>query len=82
MQQLLNAIIFEENGWQIAQCVEFDVASQGNTVDEAFANLIEALILHFRAPSNTFTLPFSANLSETMKKHPSAVHRILELKIG
>ena len=30
----------------VAQCVEMDVASQGETVEEALANLREALSLH------------------------------------
>jgi predicted RNase H-like HicB family nuclease len=36
-----------ESGWYIAQCLEVDVVSQGKTVDEALANLREALELYF-----------------------------------
>lgn len=50
---LLHAFLFEENGWHIAQCLEIDVASQGNVQEESLANLKEALTLHFQAPVNT-----------------------------
>jgi predicted RNase H-like HicB family nuclease len=36
-----------ESGWYVAQCLEVDVVSQGKTVDEALANLQEALELYF-----------------------------------
>ncbi len=32
--------------WYIAQCLEADVASQGHTIDEALANLAEAVELY------------------------------------
>ena len=34
----------------MSRCLEVDVASQGETEDEALANLKEALELHFEAP--------------------------------
>ena len=36
-----------EGPWQVARCLEVDVASQGHTVEEALANLREALELSF-----------------------------------
>lgn len=41
------ASITREGDWFIAQCLEFDVASQGETEEEALSNLQEALDLHF-----------------------------------
>ena len=41
----LTAIVTREGDWYTAQCVEVDQASQGRTVDEAIANLSEALSL-------------------------------------
>lgn len=41
-----NAIITEEDGGYVALNPEFDVASQGDTVEEALANLREALELY------------------------------------
>ena len=47
MTQTFNAVIVKEGDWYIAQCFEVDVASQGETEDEALKNLNEALKLHF-----------------------------------
>lgn len=44
------ASISKDGGWFIAQCLEVDVASQGETEAEALANLREALELHFEQP--------------------------------
>ena len=49
MKQKFTASIWQEDGWFIAQCVEVDVASQGETEDEALENLRDALELHFHA---------------------------------
>jgi predicted RNase H-like HicB family nuclease len=43
----LTAIIEREGDGYVAMCPEVDVASQGTTIDEARANLIEALELFF-----------------------------------
>ena len=42
---LIAALHLEED-WYIAQCLEVDVASQGHTIDEALANLAEAVELY------------------------------------
>lgn len=47
MTQRLTAIITEEIGGYVALCPELDVASQGDTVEQARANLAEALELFF-----------------------------------
>lgn len=41
------AAITHEGEWQVARCLEIEVASQGPTVEEALANLREALELYF-----------------------------------
>ena len=43
----LTAAITPEDGGFVAQCLEVDVASQGHSVEEAIANLTEALELYF-----------------------------------
>jgi predicted RNase H-like HicB family nuclease len=43
----LTAVIEQEDDGYVALCPEFDIASQGATVEEARANLIEALTLFF-----------------------------------
>jgi len=53
MTQNFNAVITKEGDWYIAQCLEVDVASQGETEDEALRNLNEALLLHFTPPVAT-----------------------------
>lgn len=45
--QQLSAIIEREGDAFVALCPELDIASQGTTVEEARANLIEALELLF-----------------------------------
>ena len=42
----LTAALHREEDWYIAQCLEVDVASQGQTIDEALANLAEAVELY------------------------------------
>ena len=44
----LHALIWKENKWHIAKCVEVEVASQGKTRLEAISNLEEALELFFQ----------------------------------
>ena len=47
----LTAIIEREGEGYVALCPELDVASQGDTIEEARANLIEALELFFETAS-------------------------------
>jgi predicted RNase H-like HicB family nuclease len=45
----LTAIIEREGDGFVALCPQLDIASQGNSVEEARANLIEALSLFFES---------------------------------
>ena len=47
MTRQLTAIIEREGDGYVALCPELDIASQGDTVESARANLIEALELFF-----------------------------------
>lgn len=49
----LTAIITYEEPWYVAQCLEVDIASQGESESEALMNLREALELHFEPPVAT-----------------------------
>jgi predicted RNase H-like HicB family nuclease len=49
--ETFRASVLKEGDWFIAQCLEVDVASQGETEEEALANLKEALELHFSPPT-------------------------------
>ena len=48
MQKQLTAIIEREEGGYVSLCPEVDIASQGNTIEEARENLREALELSSR----------------------------------
>jgi predicted RNase H-like HicB family nuclease len=52
-KQAFTAVVWQEGDWWVAQCLQVNVASQGETEDEAIANLREALELHFEAPTAT-----------------------------
>ena len=45
--QRLTAMIEREDDGYVAFCPELDIASQGGTIEEARANLVEALTLFF-----------------------------------
>ncbi len=47
----LTAIIEREGDGYVALCPELDIASQGDTIEEARANLIEALELFYEMAS-------------------------------
>ena len=43
----LTAAVTHEGNWYVARCLDVEVASQGESVEEALANLREALELYF-----------------------------------
>ena len=43
----LIAAVVKDGEWCVARCLEIEVASQGETLDEALTNLREALKLYF-----------------------------------
>jgi predicted RNase H-like HicB family nuclease len=43
--RVFTAAVRQEEDWFIAQCLEVDVASQGGSMEEAIANLREAVEL-------------------------------------
>ncbi len=49
----LTAIIEREDDGFVALCPELDIASQGPSIEEARANLIEALTLFFEVADNS-----------------------------
>lgn len=51
MKRNLTAIIEKEDNSYVALCPELDVASQGDTIEEARANLQEAVELFFEVAS-------------------------------
>ncbi len=53
MKKKFTASVWQEEKWFVAQCNEFEIASQGKTKDEALANLKESIELHFEEPTAT-----------------------------
>ncbi|WP_445630836.1 type II toxin-antitoxin system HicB family antitoxin [Nostoc sp. DSM 114167] len=53
MKRTFTASVWQEGKWFVAQCLEIDIASQGQTETETLANLEEALSLHFEPPVAT-----------------------------
>ena len=49
----MTAIIEREDGGFVAFCPEVDYASQGSTIEEARANLVEALTLFFEVADDS-----------------------------
>lgn len=53
MKHSFAATVWREGDWYVSQCLEVDIASQGETEEEALANLKEALELYFEEPRAT-----------------------------
>ena len=53
MKRPFAASVWKEGDWYVSQCLEIDVASQGETEEEALANLREALEHYFEPPCAT-----------------------------
>ncbi len=53
VKRTFTASVSREGDWFVAQCLEVDVASQGESEVEALANLREALELFFEEPQAT-----------------------------
>ena len=53
MKRPFAATVWREGKWYVSQCLELDVATRGETEEEALANLKEALELHFEPPQAT-----------------------------
>lgn len=49
MKRTFTARVWPENGWFIAQAIEIDVTSQGESEREALLNLREAIELYYEA---------------------------------
>ena len=61
----LTAAVAPDDDWFLASCIEVPVVSQGPTVDEALANLTEALELYFEdepAPSPPIVRPINIRI--------------------
>lgn len=71
MKRSFTASVWREGEWFVAQCLEVDVASQGESEEEALTNLREALELHFEPPVATIAQdwpPVSSSRSEHLSR--------------
>lgn len=53
MKRSFSVTVWREGKWYVSQCLDLDLASQGETEEEALANLKEALELYFEEPRAT-----------------------------
>lgn len=51
MTRTFTAAVHQEDDWYVARCLELDVASQGQSVQEALTNLREAVELYLEQTS-------------------------------
>jgi uncharacterized protein (DUF433 family)/predicted RNase H-like HicB family nuclease len=70
IRTLTAAIRKEDENWYIADCLETGTASQGHTIEEALANLKEAVELYarefpFQESSHPWVTTFDASLPES-----------------
>ena len=56
-------VIYKENDFFVAQCLNVDVSSFGSTIDEAVANLTEALELYFEDQESNNVVYFPIDLA-------------------
>jgi predicted RNase H-like HicB family nuclease len=53
--QKVRYVVYEQDGAFLAQCLDVDVASEGDTEEQAVVNLREALELYFDAGAPEMT---------------------------
>jgi predicted RNase H-like HicB family nuclease len=53
----LKYVVYKEGRYYVSQCLNVDVSSFGNTIQEAIDNLNEALALYFDEPGSEAELP-------------------------
>ena len=66
-----SAIVWKEDAWFVAKCLEIEVASQGKTKKDALSNLTEALELYFEDEPKFEKLPSFKDLSLEQISIPS-----------
>ncbi len=65
----LTSAITREGPWWVARCLEVEVTSQGESLEEALANLTEALELYFQdepglgAPESPIIAPIDIRIA-------------------
>ena len=63
--RVVTATVHQEGAWCVAQGIEVDVASQGESHDEAVANLREALELFFMSEASGAVSPIDVRVADS-----------------
>lgn len=58
MQKLIFQIEKDEDGVWVAQSLDLGIATQGDTLDMLFANILDAIKLHYSSSSPNIELVF------------------------
>ena len=67
MRHVIKAEIYHDGEYYCGKCLDFDVFTQGKTLDELVANLKEAIHLHFEdEPSEAIDIAPHASLFTVM----------------
>jgi predicted RNase H-like HicB family nuclease len=59
----LKYVVYKEDKYYVSQCLNVDVSSFGNTIQEAIDNLNEALALYFEDSGSLIEVPI---INETL----------------
>lgn len=59
----MTALVFKEENWYVAKCLEVELASQGKRKKEALKNLKEALELYFEDEKEINFKPYYQDVS-------------------
>ncbi len=62
MEWVLKCSIWREYDWYVSHCEDLEIASQGGTVEEAQANLEEAIQLFFEVASYSEVMEYPSRL--------------------
>jgi len=59
-------VVYREDKYYVSQCLNVDIASFGNTIDEAIASLKEAVTLYFEDENSEFNVIGEALLGDDL----------------
>jgi hypothetical protein len=69
----LNAVLYKEGDWWVAQCVDHDIATQARTVDQLYGEYERLIVGHIVASMAAGTQPFA-----NTPKPPTHFRRMFE----
>ncbi|MCG7854188.1 MAG: type II toxin-antitoxin system HicB family antitoxin [Methanosarcinaceae archaeon] len=75
--QKFSAMVHKEDDWYVSWCPDIDIASQGKTVEEAVANLKEAVELYLEDEDVSVTQTISF-LTTFEVSHAKTSHHVSE----